>query len=116
MKKLNTVLSALALSALCGSTFAKMPPLSEEAQAAAAAAKEKAAWNDKVAAYQLCQAQNKASSHYFKTKNAGGKPSEEMPACTEPGPYTAAQAATKVGVADSKPVPAAGKAPTPQAK
>jgi hypothetical protein len=33
-----------------------------------------------------------------------------MPACVDPGPYVAQVAATKeVGVADSKPVPEAGK-------
>lgn len=32
-----------------------------------------------------------------------------IPPCQDPGPYASAQAGTKVGVADSLPVPAAGK-------
>jgi hypothetical protein len=114
MKKLSLALMTLALS---GAAFAKLPPLSPEAQAAAAAAKDKTAWSDKVAAYQLCLSQDKVAKHYFKAKNAGGKPSGEIPACADPGPYVPAQAATaQVGVADSKPVPAAGKPEAPPVK
>jgi hypothetical protein len=119
MKKLTistVVLMALAGLATSGAAFAKMPPLSEEAQAAAAAAKDKAAWSDKVAAYQLCVSQDKAVAHYFKTKKAGAKPTGDFPACANPGPYVAAQAAAKVGVADAQPVAAAGKPATPPAK
>lgn len=116
MKTLKFAVLALALSGLSGTVAAKLPPLSDEAKAAAAAAKDKAAYSDKVAAYKLCQSQNKTASHYFKTKNAQGKPAVETPACTDPGPFVAAQtAAATVGVADAKPVPAAGKAPTPAA-
>lgn len=107
----------LALLAASGLAFAKLPVQSPEAQATAAAAKEKAAWTDKVTAYKLCLAQDKTAQHYFNTKKADGKPSVNVPPCTDPGPYVAAQAATSnVGVADSKPVPAAGKPPTPPAK
>lgn len=107
----------LTLLAASGLAFAKLPAQSPEAQATAAAAKEKAAWSDKVAAYQLCLAQDETAQHYFTTKKADGKPSANVPPCTDPGPYVAAQkAASNVGVADSKPVPAAGKAPTPPAK
>jgi hypothetical protein len=114
MKKMTVALIALATS---GVAFAKLPALSEEAQAAAAAAKDKTAWSDKVAAYQLCVSQDKVAQHYFKTKKPGGKSSAEVPACTNPGPYVAAQATTsQVGVADAKPVPAAGQPATPPAK
>jgi hypothetical protein len=114
MKKLTFACIALAMSS---AALAKLPPQSPEAQAAAAAAKDKTAWSDKVAAYQLCLAQDKTAKHYFKTKNQGGKPSTEVPACADPGPYVAAQATTaQVGVADSKPVPAAGKPAEPAAK
>lgn len=106
MKKITLALVALAVS---GIAQAKLPAPSPEAQAAAAAAKEKAAWGDKVAAYKLCQAQDKVAARYFKEKNAS-KPSVEVPPCADPGPYVAAQASTaQVGVADAKPVPAAGK-------
>lgn len=116
---------------LAGIAAAKLPPPAAEAQAKAAEAKDKAAWADKVAAYQLCRAQDKVVAHYQKTKGSEAKPAAAapvapatpatpatpaaaapaIPPCQDPGPYVAAQAATKVGVADSLPVPAAGKPP-----
>ena len=114
MKKIMFTVLALAMS---GTAIAKLPPLSPEAQAAAAAAKEKAAHGEKVAAYKLCLAQDKTAQHYFQNKNQGAaKPSVQMPPCTDPGPFVPAQAANNVGVADAKPVPAADKQPTPAAK
>lgn len=97
------------LAAACAAT-AKLPAPTEEQKAAAAAAKDKAAWSDKVAAYKLCLAQDRVAAYYFKTKGGGGKPSAALPPCSDPGPFVPQVAATKeVGVADSKPVPAAGK-------
>ena len=49
---------------VCVSSYAALPPLSEEAQLAANLAKAKAAYGDNVAAYQLCQAQNRVADHY----------------------------------------------------
>lgn len=106
MKKLSLALIAFAL---CGAAQAKLPPPTPEAQAAKASAKEKAAWGEKIAGYKLCLAQNKVVDHYGKTKNVTPKQSETVPACTDPGPYVASQQAAQVGVADAKPVPAAGK-------
>lgn len=40
---------------------------------------------------------------------AASAPPLAIPPCQDPGPYASAQAGTKVGVADSLPVPAAGK-------
>jgi len=109
MKKSAFALMLLAASA----AHAKLPAPSEEQKAAAAAAKDKQGWTDKVAAYKLCLAQDRVAAYYFKTKGIGSKPSATptpLPACTDPGPYVAQVAATKeVGVADSKPVPEAGK-------
>jgi hypothetical protein len=114
MKKLTLAFIILAMS---GTALAKLPALTPEAEAAAAAAKDKTAWSDKVAGYQLCLSQDKVAKYYFKTKNANGKPSVETPACADPGPYVAAQGATQqVGVADAKPVPAAGKPAAPPAQ
>jgi hypothetical protein len=106
MKKSTLALMALTIA---GAAQAKLPPVSEEAKAAAAAAKDKAAWGDKVAAYQLCQAQDKVAVYYAKTKSMAKKASADVPPCTNPGPYVSAQAAAQVGIADAKPVPAAGK-------
>ena len=110
MKKLSFGLIALAF---CGATQAKLPPPTPEAQAAAAVAKQKTGWSDKFAAYQLCMAQNKVVGHYTKTKNATPTQSAAVPSCNDPGPYVAAQQAAQVGVADAKPVPAAGKPAEP---
>jgi hypothetical protein len=116
MHKFTSTMTALALLALAGSAQAKLPVASDEAKATAAAAKDKAAWSDKVMAYQVCRAQDKVAAHYFATKAGASKPAADLPACTDPGPYIAALGtAQQVGVADSKPVPAAGK-PEPAKK
>jgi len=106
--------SALALVLLAAwAAQAKLPVPTEEQKAAAAATKDKQAWTDKVAAYKLCLAQDRVAAYYFKTKGSGGKPTATptpLPACADPGPYVAQVATAKeVGVADSKPVPEAGK-------
>lgn len=115
MHKFTFGMIALVLVALQGTAYAKLPAPSDEAIAAAAEAKDKAAWTDKIAAYQLCMAQDKVAAYYFKTKSGSKKPATEIPACANPGPYVAAVKSTQqVGVADAKPVPAAGK-PEPAA-
>ena len=47
---------------LAGAALAKLPPLSDEAKAKAAEAAAKAAWTDKVGAYQLCQSMDKVAA------------------------------------------------------
>lgn len=110
--------AALALAGAAGLAQAKLPPLSEEAKAAAAAAKDKQAWTDKVMAYQLCLAQDRIAAFYFKQHAAAPKPAAALPACVNPGPYIAQVAAAKeVGIADSKPSPEAGaRQPPPGAR
>jgi len=106
---MNKPALAVTLMAAMLSAQAKLPAPSEEQKAAAAATKDKQAWTDKVAAYKLCLAQDRVAAYYFKTKGSGNKPSAALPACADPGPYVAQVAAAKeVGVADAKPVPAAG--------
>jgi len=101
-------LSALTVPALLLAVplaFAKLPPLSPEAQAKADEAKAKAAWTDKVSAYQLCRAMDRTAEAYFKTAKASGKdtrPPVATPPCTDPGPFVAAAPAA------SKPVEASG--------
>jgi hypothetical protein len=89
---------------LCASVAAKLPAPSEEAKAKADEAKAKTAWSDKVASYQLCRAQDRVAAYYLKTKTAPAQPATGIPACADPGPYVAAQVATKVGVADALPL------------
>lgn len=138
MKKLSIVLLGVAFAGAAG---AKLPPLSPDAQAKADEAKQKTAWTDKVAAYQLCKAQDRIAAEYRQKKGSQPAPAASpaaptasgpsdaaaaqaatpaaaaaapaIPPCQDPGPYTSAAAAAKVGVADSLPVPAAGKPPTP---
>lgn len=105
MKKLSIALAGMMM---VGIAAAKLPPLDDAAKAKAAETKNKTAWSDKTAAYQLCQAQNRVAERYLKEKGKP-KPNVEVPPCTSPGPYVPLQAATStVGVADAKPVPAAG--------
>ncbi len=135
---MRKLMIAAACMMVMGAASAKLPPLSDEAKAKAAEAKGKADWADKVAAYQLCVRQNQVADYYRKTKGAEAKPANAMPAavaanaampaaaagapstaapapaippCQDPGPYVATHAAAKIGVADSLPVPAAGKPP-----
>jgi len=85
---------------------AKLPAPSPEAQAKADEAKTKAAWSDKVAAYQLCRAMDRAAEGYYKTAKAAGKethPPVATPPCTDPGPFVAAGAASS-----PKPLEASG--------
>jgi hypothetical protein len=113
---MNRLLVALIGMTVAGVAGAKLPPPSADAQAKAAEAKDKTAWSDKVAAYQLCLAQDKVAAYYRRTKGAEvttAMAAAAIPPCQNPGPYVAAQAAAKVGVADSLPVPAAGKPPAP---
>lgn len=105
MKRLSIALAVLMMSGLA---MAKLPPPDDAAKAKAAETKNKTAWSDKVAAYKLCLAQDRVAARYLK-EHGKPKPNVTVPACTEPGPYVALQTATSsVGVADSKPVPAAG--------
>jgi len=102
MKLHAPTLAALLLA--LPAAYAKLPPLSPDAQAKADDAKAKAAWTDKVAAYQLCKAMDRAVENYHKTAKAANhetKPAAPTPPCTDPGPYAAASAAA--------PTPAAQK-------
>ena len=86
-----SVLVAVCASALAFGAAAKLPPPTDEAKAKAAEAANRTSWNDKVAAYQLCQAQDKIAATFRKTAAAAGKAAsaaDAAPPCAEPGPYT----------------------------
>ncbi|WP_454764720.1 hypothetical protein [Cupriavidus campinensis] len=109
--------AALTLALMSTSALAKLPPPNEAQQAKAAEAKARAAWTDKVAAYQLCRAQDKAAAHYFETMKAQGRTVPgAMPAaaCADPGPFVApaapVAAATAPAGAPSEPKPAVSPA------
>ena len=67
--------------------FSALPPLTPEAQEAATLAKAKAAYGDKVGAYQLCQSQNRVADRF---KIAG---TAAPAACVAPPPFVAPIAA-----------------------
>lgn len=86
--------------------LAKLPPPSDEAKAKAVETAAKTAWTDKVGAYHLCQAMNRAADHYRRAEKAAGKEAPaavETPACTDPGAFV-----PPVAAAASKPLEAAG--------
>ena len=64
-----------------GSVMASLPPLTPEQAEAAALTKAKAAYGDRVGAYQLCQAQNRVADRF----KAAGTPSPA--ACVAPPPF-----------------------------
>ena len=65
------------------SVMAALPSLTPEAQEAAALAKAKAAYGDRVGAFQLCQAQNRVADRF----KVSGTPAPA--ACTAPPPFVA---------------------------
>jgi len=88
MNKITIALLGLFLSGIASAT---LPPLSAEAQAKADAAKHKGEWSKKVAAYELCLAQNKTVDRYLQKHNKP-KPVADVPPCQNPGPYVPPQA------------------------
>lgn len=96
---------AVFAAASTGLAQAKLPAPSDEAKAAAAAAADKAAWGNKVAGYQLCKAQERVATQVLAQARAAGKTLQPTatPACADPGPYVAAQAAPAAADAAKKP-------------
>ncbi len=86
------------LAAAVGSAaVAKLPAPSDEAKAKAAEAAAKTAWNDKVAGFQLCKAQDRVASTYYADMKKVGKdvkPAVETSPCADPGPFVAPGAAS----------------------
>ena len=107
MKHCSThiLVGVLGAACACGAAMAKLPAPAaptEEAAAAAAAVAAKAAWSNKVGAFKLCQAQDKAVAHYMASARSAGKavtPATPTPACADRRPYV---------VVATKPVEAAG--------
>lgn len=110
MKQAMSSLIATMLVAASGVCLAKLPPLSPEAQAKADEAKAKAAHADKVAAYQLCKAQNAVAESYAKA-NPGAKIAPTP--CQDPGAFVPPPTAEAPAAA---PAPAATAAAAPEKK
>lgn len=89
---LIAVAAGAACAAFAPGALAKLPPPTEAQQAKAAETKARTAWSDKVAAYQLCRAQDQTAAHYFADRKAHGQPvrgSAQATACADPGPFVA---------------------------
>jgi hypothetical protein len=109
MKAPTPSMALLALAFVATSAVAKLPPLSDEAKAKAAETAARTAWSDKVAAYQLCESQNRVAAGYLDKARAAGKTLQPAatPACSDPGPFAYAPAETK-------PIEAAGAHSPPE--
>lgn len=79
----RSTIVALALGVSAGAALAKLPAPSPEAAAKAAEATAKTAWSNKVAGYQLCQAQDRVAAKYRKAGQ-----SAMAGACADPGPFS----------------------------
>lgn len=95
-----------------GTVQAKLPAPSPEAQAKAAEAKAKANWSGKVAAFQLCKAQDRAAAAYYKAAKVAGRDAPaaaSVPPCVDPGPFVYNPEATTAAPVPAAPVVAGGK-------
>ena len=94
---MRQALIAAAVALAAGTAFAKLPPLSDEAKAKAEEAKLKTAWSDKLAAFQLCKAQDKVAAQYLAEAKKAGKDVKPVatPPCTDPGPFSYTPAGQK---------------------
>ncbi len=101
---LGTVVVAAALPAL-----AKLPPPSDEAKAKAAETAAKNAWNDKVAAFQLCKSMDKVAAGYLAAAHKAGKDAKPTatPPCADPGPFVYPPPAAASGATATAAAPAA---------
>jgi len=107
MKQAMSTVVLAALVAASGVSFAKLPALTEEQQIKADETKAKAAHADKVAAFQLCKAQNGVAEGYARQQKAKGTDAKIAPtACQDPGPFVPPAAA-------AAPAPQAAAAPAP---
>lgn len=104
--------AAAACAAFAPGALAKLPAPTEAQQAKAAETRARAAWSDKVAAYQLCRAQDKIAAHYLAARKAHGQPARDpvqTAACADPGPF----AAPAPAIASTAGAPAAGAVQSP---
>jgi hypothetical protein len=75
--------------------LAKLPPLTDAQKAKAEETKARTAWADKVAAFQLCKAQDKTAARYYSDMKASGKETRapaQTAACADPGPFAPPEA------------------------
>lgn len=112
---IHRLFTATALAASCGLALATIPPPDAAAQAKAAEAAAKAAWQSKVAAYELCQVQDRIaarykSNHAKTAAPAAGAASSAMAAASAPQP---APQTAPLAQGGGTPVPEVGAAVKP---
>jgi hypothetical protein len=88
-KAMKKIIAFTLCAFTAASAMATLPPLTPEAQEAATLTKAKAAYGDRMGAYQLCQAQNRVADRF----KMSGTPAPA--ACTAPPPFVAPVAAAK---------------------
>ncbi|MEM5427423.1 hypothetical protein [Cupriavidus oxalaticus] len=96
MTRTLTLIALAAGATVSAGALAKLPPPSEVQQAKAVETKARAAWADKVAAFQLCRAQDKIATRYYAERQAQGKDARaavQTAPCADPGPFVAPVAA-----------------------
>lgn len=94
---LLTLASALAI--------AKLPAPTPEQKAQADLTKAKTAWGDKVAAFQLCKAQDKVATGY--QASGKGAHTQSGTPCADPGPFVPPVPAAPATAAPAASAPAA---------
>jgi hypothetical protein len=100
--RLGTVLAAT----FCAAAMAALPAPGDAARAQAAEAAARAAWSNKVAAYQLCKSQDAVAAAYFAEAKRVGKsvaPPVATSACTDPGQYVTPTSGLEAAGAHSPP-------------
>lgn len=92
MRRTVIVLAAGAAFGVAGAANAKLPAPTDAQKAAAAEAAAKTAHENKVAAYQLCEAENRIQARYIEEQKAKGRTvtPQLVKGCENPGPYQAA--------------------------
>ncbi|MEO8080264.1 MAG: hypothetical protein ABI641_07015 [Caldimonas sp.] len=110
-----SILALLLAGAAAAPALAKLPPLSDEAKAKAAAAAAKSAWAGKVGGYKLCQAMDRVAQSYRSsgaaasgaTAAASSAAPVATPPCADPGPFVAT-------ASEPKPLEASGAHSPPE--
>jgi len=89
MKPTLILLAAGMALGMAGAASAKLPAPTDAQKAAAAEAAAKTAHDNKVAAYQLCEAENRIQHRYIEEQKAKGRTvtPQLVKGCENPGPY-----------------------------
>ena len=109
----------MACLAVAGMAVAKLPPPDEATKAKAAEAAAKTAWQGKVDAYKLCQAQDRVAAKYKSSHPAQARPAaggaSAVPVAVAPAASAAPGAPAATTTAAASAAPASAKPPMPTA-